>query len=317
MSSQLKTRLTYALLKVQNNWTSESLDQVEARVSQGQHPTSPRIAIKREHSFGDDAGFDHVLRHHRTNSEPSSAHQLAQSAGGAGGRTYESFWREHEHNPITKKILQAKAASQSTHKHAMVSAARPSSRSGLQPPAQIIPDRDRRTFYNPVRQPPGLYQSYSNQSNVSGISPGPNTPPSASTPDTQRTMEQDAVESLMCLSSPGHSQRRSSQTMQSSQSQLRALAEIVVDVEEPPSSQSQQSQQSQQSSQQDAYSYGRGAITWPRSSKHARTGLGALRMLDSGVSFEDELTDEDMVEAQGEAAIGERIVEGGVAAAAS
>lgn len=329
MSSQLKTRLTYALLKVQNNWTSESLDQVEARVSQGQHPTSPRIRIKRECIIGDEAGFDHILRHHRTNSEPSSAHPLSQNhPAGSAGRTYESFWREHEHNPITKKILQAKAASQvlgsNTHKHAMPLVERSISRSGLQPPAQIIPDRDRRTFYNPVRQPPGLYQSYSNQSNASVISMTPNTPPPAGTPDTQRTMEQDAVESLMFLSSPGHSQRRSSQTMHTSQSQLRALAEIIVDVEEPPSS------------QQDNYSYGRNATTWPRGRKQARTGLGTLQMTDSGVGFDDELTDEDMAESyqgaidkgkQRENAImgpvpgGTRIVGGGVigtaAAAAS
>ncbi|KAF8249902.1 hypothetical protein K440DRAFT_640691 [Wilcoxina mikolae CBS 423.85] len=284
--SRLKTRLTYALLKVQNNWTSESLDQIEARVSQGQHPTSPRIRIKRESSIGDEAGFDHILRHHRTNSEPSSAHPLSQNhPAGSSGRTYESFWREHEHNPITKTILQAKAASHAlgstTSKHVSSTSL---SRSGLQPPAQIIPDRDRRSYYNPARQPPGLHPSLSNQSNASTVSMVPNTPPLVSTPDTQRTMEQDAVESLMFLSSPGHTQRRLSQSQ--SQSQPRALANMIVE-EEPPVSQPER------------YNYSRNATTWPRSRrafKQARTSLGSLRMMDSGVGFDDELTDEDVSE---------------------
>jgi hypothetical protein len=255
-------------------------------VSQGQHPTSPRIRVKRESSIGDEAAHDHGVRHHRTNSEPFAVQQSSNHSVNASGRTYESFWREHEHNPITKKILQAKAASQaprSTTRYIPHTAAQSSPRSGLQPPAQIIPDRDRRSHYNPIRQPPGLYQSLSNQSNASTISMVPNTPPSISAPDTQRTMEQDAVESLMFLSSPGHSQRRLSQSQ--SQSQLRELAEAAV--EEPPSSQVSQSEH---------YSYSRNATTWPRSRrahKQARTGLGSLRTNDSGVGFDDDLTDEE------------------------
>ncbi|KAA8910524.1 hypothetical protein FN846DRAFT_534128 [Sphaerosporella brunnea] len=289
LSSQLKTRLTYALLKVQNNWTSESLEQVEARVSQGQHPSSPRTRVKRELSIGDEAAHDHSPRHYRTNSEPFAAQQPPNHSLSTSGRTYESFWREHEHNPITKKILQAKTASQtprSNTRYIPHTGSQSSPRSGLQPPAQIIPDRDRRSHYNPMRQPPGLYQSISNQSNASTVSIVPNTPPTINTPDTQRTMEQDAVESLMFLSSPGHSQRRLSQSQ--SQSQLRELAEVAV--EEPSSS---------QTSQSDRYSFSRNATTWPRSRrayKQPRTGLGTLRTNDSGVGFDDDLTDEEVEE---------------------
>ena len=258
-------------------------------MSQGQHPASPRNPIKRECGLGDDMAYDHILRHHRTNSEPSSTHALPQghSSGSNASRTYESFWREHEHNPITKKILLAKAASQAlgstTSKHAPHGSSPGFSGNGLQPPAQIIPERDRRSHYNPARQPPGLYQSISNQSNASTVSMVPNTPPQITMPDTQRTMEQDAVESLMFLSSPGHSQRRLSQSQSQSQSQLRELVEAAV--EEPPLSQNSQ----------ERYNYSRNATTWPRSRrafKQARTGLGALRM-DSGVRFDDDLTDED------------------------
>jgi hypothetical protein len=105
-------------------------------------------------------------------------------------------------------------------------------------------------------------------------------------PDAQRTMEQDAVESLMFLSSPGHSQRRLSQSQ--SQSQLRELAEVAVD--EPSSSQTTQSE---------PFNYSRNATTWPRSRryKQARTGLGSLRTDDSGIGFDDDLTDEEVDEA--------------------
>jgi hypothetical protein len=96
-------------------------------------------------------------------------------------------------------------------------------------------------------------------------------------------MEQDAVESLMFLSSPGHSQRRLSQSQ--SQSQLRELAEVAVD--EPSSSQTTQSE---------PFNYSRNATTWPRGRRHkqARTGLGSLRTDDSGIGFDDDLTDEEI-----------------------
>jgi hypothetical protein len=289
--------LTYALLKVQNNWISESLDQVEARISQGQHPTSPLscVKIKRECSVGDESGYDFIRRHHRTASEPSTAHPPSQShqsggSGGSGGRTYESFWREHEPNPITKKILQARAASQAlgstTNRYVLSSPAQASSLGGLQPPAQIVPDRDRdpdrghRSYYNPPRQPPALRHAVSSQS-TSSISTIPNSPPSANTLDTQRTMEQDAVESLMSLSFPGHSRPTSGQP-NLSQPQIRAISTMVADDLSSP--------------QPESYNYGRSAVTWPRSKravKQARTSLGSLRTMDSGVGFDDELTEDE------------------------
>ncbi|KAI5814273.1 hypothetical protein BZA77DRAFT_319453 [Pyronema omphalodes] len=310
LSSQLRTRLTYALLKIQNNWTSESLDQIEARVSQGQISTSPRVRIKRENSIGgDDHGYDQSVRHHhhRTNSDPSSAYPLSQNhpSGIPGNRTYESFWREHGHNPITKTLLQAKSITPSNTARYPTATSAHQSRSGLQPPAQIIPDRDRRSYgYSPHRQPPCLHHSISNQSQVStGSSIIPATPP-LTTQDAQRTMEQDAVESLMFLSSPGHSQRRVS--ISHSQSHLRALADVVVEN----SGNSLNSGNlgtlgnlgslgtlaSPQLPTPERHNYSRNATTWPRSRKaykQPRTALGALRSVDSGVGFEDDLTDDD------------------------
>jgi hypothetical protein len=119
----------------------------------------------------------------------------------------------------------------------------------------------------------------------------PATPP-LTTQDAQRTMEQDAVESLMFLSSPGHSQRRLS--ISHSQSHLRALADVVVE-----NSGNLGNLGSPQLPTPERHNYSRNATTWPRSKrafKQPRTALGALRSMDSGVGFEDELTDDDEID---------------------
>lgn len=298
--------MTYALLKLENNWASESLDQVEARISQGQHPTSPspRVRIKREPSAGDERGSapDMIRRHTRTNSEPNTAHPL----GAGGGATYESFWRDHQ--PIRTKLLQASHALGTSTNTNVPHLSAPMSHSirgsRLQPPAQIIPDRDRRSYYNPPRHPPTLTPSgsnlstYSNYSTASSASIIANTPPPAGAA-AQRTMEQDAVESLMFLSSPGNSRPSSQQTISA--------------VHTP-----QHSQHSQPpvatfhlSPSRARHNYARNATTWPRDRprhKQARTGLEGLGVaVGGGMQEEDDATDEET----GPDSVNARIREGG------
>lgn len=256
LSSQLRTRLTYALLKVRNDWTTESLEQIENRIRSGQSAGSPR---KREDR-----------RHARTASEPGVVpHPLSQASmpGGADeeNRTYEAFWREHEVNPLTRKILQQRGIE---------------GRGNLAPPAQIIPDRERRTGFNPNRHIPSLVHQGS-----SGAAFIPNTPPHSQTADAQRTMEQDAVESLMFLSSPGNSQHMRRGSLSQA---IDSNASSQTHVMESPAPSSQQSR--------DGYSYSRSTSTWPRSRrgfKQQRTSLGQIGMMDSGVGFDAEVTDEE------------------------
>lgn len=40
LSAQLRTRLSYAMVKVQNNWEKQSLDELEERISQQGSPVS-------------------------------------------------------------------------------------------------------------------------------------------------------------------------------------------------------------------------------------------------------------------------------------
>ncbi|RPB16398.1 hypothetical protein P167DRAFT_316868 [Morchella conica CCBAS932] len=313
ISTQLRTRLTYALLKLENNWTTESLDQVEARISQGQHPNSPspRVHIKREPSAGDEhaGAFDSIRRHTRTSSEPNTAHPPS-GGGGTGSRTYESFWRDHQANPIRAKILQAKAASQalgtSTNTntpHSVAPMSHTIHRGGLQPPAQIIPDRDRRSYYNPPRHPPTLTPSgsnlstYSNYSTASSVSMVANTPPPAGAA-AQRTMEQDAVESLMFLSSPGNSRPSSQQaiSIHNSQNSQNSQHSQHSQHSQPPIATFHPSP-SPHNPSRSRHNYARNATTWPRDRprhKQARLGLDGIGVaIGPGVVEEDDATDEE------------------------
>lgn len=307
---------------MENNWTTESIDQIEARVAQGQYLSSspsPRVRIKREPSIGDDqsSSLDSIRRHTRTNSEPNAAHSI--SAGSATGRTYEAFWKNHRPHPAITKNLKAKAASQalgmSTNAHTpqpMTPSSHSSQRSGsgLQPPAQIVSDRDRRSYYNPPRNPPTLttagsnlsnYSTYSNASMGSMGSMGSivaNTPPPLV---AQRSMEQDAVESLMFLSSPGNSRPSSQQTISSTQNSQHSqppVATFLPSPTQPPS--------------RARHNYARNATTWPRDRprhKQQRTGLEGLGVTirRGGVDEdEDDATDEDI----GPDSVNERVKDG-------
>ncbi|KAI9847115.1 MAG: hypothetical protein M1838_001019 [Thelocarpon superellum] len=104
LSTQLRARLSYALVKVQHGWEAHSLGEVESIASNQSSPTS----------------MASLLHHGATQSRPSPSPRsslvtpTSPGAGGAGregasreaGRTYESFWRDHGTNTVTK-LLQA------------------------------------------------------------------------------------------------------------------------------------------------------------------------------------------------------------------
>ncbi|KAI9764089.1 MAG: hypothetical protein M1840_008894 [Geoglossum simile] len=179
-------------------------------------------------------------------SKPSVLSNSALSTPGSAERTYESFWRDHSSNPVAAKIIQARTAVSGTSgsaggtpsssqdisnsNNSSSSAYAPPRLASLAPPANIVPSRHpRRT--NPHHRgppPPIPISTTSNLSNSSFLSTSssstsmvPNTPPQrrnqqpsasgttpARTPTQQKTaMEQDAVETLMFMSSPGNSQQ--------------------------------------------------------------------------------------------------------------
>ncbi|KAK0390170.1 hypothetical protein NLU13_3742 [Sarocladium strictum] len=172
LSSDLKTRLSYAMLKVQNGWQSNSLDEVESMASQAASPTSSNSTINR---FSDIASPRIPL--------PSGAVQY-------GGD-------EVRHRP------------QSLSPPAQVV-----SKPGLAPPASIRPSagtHPNKRRHSNARPPPKLH--------TTGHNASPNLPSQASPLVTahlrpqdramysphQNVREQDAIETLLFMSSPGNS----------------------------------------------------------------------------------------------------------------
>jgi len=173
------------MVKVNNGWQSNSIDEVESLASQAGSPTSsnstlhgrrpitsPRTAMiataqlkipVTQAPIGD---FDLYSR-----TEPQS-------------RTYESFWRDHS------TAVPVNAASKNP----------------LGPPAEIRPTPSSRRSHTPkFSKPPGI----SGQESNSSISSMPHTPnrdaKPLQTPSQKTIQEQDAIETLLFMSSPGNS----------------------------------------------------------------------------------------------------------------
>lgn len=125
----------------------------------------------------------------------SQTDDIVSPQSGQSSRTYESFWREHS------------ASNASRYLHTQNSAEAPS----LAPPADILPRNVRRS--NGLQaQPPALQTSNQHSFSSSGSAPSamPATPPQRHvvkprTPSQNAAMEQDAVETLLFMSSPGNS----------------------------------------------------------------------------------------------------------------
>lgn len=203
ISSELKARLSYAMVKVNNGWQSNSIDEVESMASQAGSPTSststlhgrrnlitsPRAAI------ANIQGQTSSMSSSSGTSAPSGDFDL-YSRSDQPSRTYESFWRDHSTNLPSQRYT--------SH----TSPPTPFSKS-LAPPADIRP-ASRRSGTPKFSRPPTIPGQGSNSSIHS---PNPKTPnrgphretPTIQTPLQKTIQEQDAIETLMFMSSPGNS----------------------------------------------------------------------------------------------------------------
>jgi len=90
LATQLKTRLTYAAIKVENGWEKHSFSQIQNLLNEDNKPPQPR---------------------RRSN----TVQELAPPFPEAGGQlTYESFWANHSRRQSTSQP----PASQPAHHHA-------------------------------------------------------------------------------------------------------------------------------------------------------------------------------------------------------
>ncbi|KAJ8060317.1 hypothetical protein OCU04_010651 [Sclerotinia nivalis] len=204
LSSELRTRLSYAMVKVNNGWESKSINEVETIASQAGSPTSsnstfntrrnfltsPRAAIANVQGQGSTdvfgprptADFDLYAR-----TEPPS-------------RTYESFWRDH-----------STANGAHSYRHNLYSSSYPQSKS-LAPPADIRPTASSRRSDSKFSKPPG--QSSANSHHSFNNSSAPRTPKATAYNRSEHAMtsvnktiqEQDAIATLLSMGSPGNSQ---------------------------------------------------------------------------------------------------------------
>ncbi|KAK1485165.1 hypothetical protein CTAM01_12653 [Colletotrichum tamarilloi] len=197
-SSDLKTRLSYAMLKVNHGWQSHSIDEVESMASQAASPTSSHSTLhgRQELSASPRANMARY--------QPVSAATTASS--GPSPATYESFWKEGQRSTHTSASPPAPVQHQNVPT--------------LAPPAPIQPSRpigghNPRRNSNPRYTPTLLSHSHSASPHT------PSQPNNNATPNQrlgrtplidpilfsphQNVREQDAIESLLFMSSPGNS----------------------------------------------------------------------------------------------------------------
>ncbi|TDZ32312.1 hypothetical protein C8035_v012363 [Colletotrichum spinosum] len=196
LSSDLKTRLSYAMLKVNHGWQYHTIDEVESMASQAASPTSSQSTL---HGRQESSASP---RSNMARYAPASAATTASS--NPSPTTYESFWKDGQRSNQTSASPPASTSNAPT----------------LAPPAPIQPSRpashNLRMNSNPRYTPTPLSYSHSASPHTPGQQQAVNATPNqrlgrAPPIDPilfsphQNVREQDAIESLIFMSSPGNS----------------------------------------------------------------------------------------------------------------
>lgn len=208
LSAELKTRLSYAMVKVNNGWQSHTIDQVETLASRVGSPTSSNSTVHLRR--GASASPQLSTSSHRGSNNATPATGLQHHFTPRLGDPSNPAWRE------SRSHTQSNLPSSAPSKEA------PS----LAPPISIEPSQH---LGNPRRNPNSrLTPSLAPHSNLASpnINTAPHTPGQPSpypASEHQRTpaadpilfsphqtpqqdvREQDAIESLLFMSSPGNS----------------------------------------------------------------------------------------------------------------
>lgn len=182
LTSDLKTRLSYAMIKVNHGWQAHSIDEVESMASQAASPTSSSSTAPRRHSaspalpqFPRPTNGTHATppASHSQSQPHSQPHSLSQSP-----RDYPSP------NPATK-------------------------RAALAPPAPIQPGLGPPPYDGRPSRPGYTPTLLSHSHTASPYTPalGLVPDPIILSPHHQAVRDQDAIEALMAMSSPGNHTR--------------------------------------------------------------------------------------------------------------
>ncbi|KAK5130105.1 hypothetical protein LTR16_001742 [Cryomyces antarcticus] len=218
-AAQLKARLAYAMVKVQNGWENRSLKELEDYASRNTlpgasnatingsayRPPSPNSTVGRTplyRGLSDDSDQYATSSHDQmspTGTSRTNAHAHDKSMSPPSKRrsgTYASFWASQDSNAASR-LLKLQSAD----------TAAPIAPS-LAPAANIIPSRSSR-HSNSTHAPPMLSSIKATASASSHLPfAAPQTPGRPSIlrgPTATAQAEQDAVESLLFMSSPKNS----------------------------------------------------------------------------------------------------------------
>jgi hypothetical protein len=210
LSAQLKTRLSYAMVKVQNGWEKQSLDALEEVHSQRGSPNSapgrsdrlafdsPSTFDRRRRPSGVSDNSDPMLM--SPASDPSGAYPASSCEFSDVGKefsvtdSYAVYWRS-----ATKPTLDAAAN--------LISVTGSNHGLGLAPAPDIQVGRRRRSS---ASHPPPPLIGTGQRKHYSDLGSGPGTP---ATPRAgilrmpSQQAEKDAVDTLLFMSSPNNSQR--------------------------------------------------------------------------------------------------------------
>ncbi|EHY58378.1 hypothetical protein ABEF92_007190 [Exophiala dermatitidis] len=195
ISQQLRTKLKYAMLKVQNGWQSRSLDEVESLASQ-----SPRSTV---------SGF----QQYNNSNDPQST--LLSPKTAMARKLYRNHSETSESDSSDNTTAEARGLTSPAGRSYDAPAA---GRRALAPPVDIVPGRGSGAGSRRRPTPNGSY----NHGNGTMRPPRPIN--SQRTPSQNAAMEADAVETLLFMASPnnsGYNPHASASQESSSASSLR------------------------------------------------------------------------------------------------
>ncbi|KAI1103860.1 hypothetical protein F4804DRAFT_215712 [Jackrogersella minutella] len=198
LSAELRTKLSYAMVKVNNGWQGHSIDEVESLASQAASPTSSTSTLHGRYGASASPRIPIVPARHRASSNvtsPIAHHHPSQS------RTYESFWRDGNAKSST-----------STSPISQVPTLAPPAPIQPRQPSQVHPRRSSNARFPPAYLSHPHHASPHTPAQPSPLqtTPGqgtmrtPNADPILFSPH-QNVREQEALETLMFMSSPGNS----------------------------------------------------------------------------------------------------------------
>ncbi|MCJ1378926.1 hypothetical protein MMC17_002025 [Xylographa soralifera] len=213
LSEKLRTRLSYAMIKVQNGWQTRTIDEVESLASTQGYIVSPKQPfhsprLERTPTRGETAGF-------AESSERTTAPSLASP------RIYQGkYSREDLYAQRAKPSYSSSLHSRDDFRRpdAQIQTASNESGPSLAPPVDFAPRNPRRSDQPNSQASPLYLNGARNHSNLSASStsstrstipatPPQKRPPSIKTTPSATAREKDAIETLLFMSSPGNSQR--------------------------------------------------------------------------------------------------------------